>query len=67
MNKLLATLIVGSFSIGAFAANAVTASPAVGTASPSISAAKQTPAAKQHKKSAKAKPSAITPATVSVK
>lgn len=67
MNKLLATLIVGSFSIGALAANAATASPAGDSVSPSISAAKQTRAAKQPKKTAKAKPSATTTVPASVK
>ena len=62
MNKLLATLIIGSFSMGAFAADAALTSPAGTMAAPAISTAKQTKAAKQPKKLSKAKTSAVTPA-----
>jgi hypothetical protein len=62
MNKLLATLIIGSFSMGAFAADAVVASPAGTQAAPAASMAKKTKTAKQPKKASKAKPSATIPA-----
>ena len=67
MNKLLATLIVGSFSIGAFAADSGVAIPSGKLAAPSISTAKQSRAAKHPKKPAKSKPSAATPAATAAK
>jgi hypothetical protein len=67
MNKLIATLIIGTFSMGVFAADSGVATPAGKLAAPSISTAKQSKAAKQPKKAAKAKPSAATPAAAAAK